>query len=168
MAGLPSVRRMVSQDLASVVEIQAMCYTEVVLESMESLASKLAVSPETCFVACEGEKVVGYLLALPWTSSAPPELNRVNDQAYKEPDCLYLHDLAVSPHARKTGAGQLLVRQFLTTLETFGFSRATLTAVQASQPYWQRYGFCPVTPSDTLKRKLASYGEEAVFMKYGD
>jgi N-acetylglutamate synthase-like GNAT family acetyltransferase len=91
-------------------------------------------------------------------------LNAATCRLPAAPDCLYLHDLAVAPGARKTGAARALVEAFLTQLRYLGLERASLVAVQNSAPYWQRYGFRAVPPSDALKPKLASYGVDVQYM----
>ncbi len=154
------------KDLSAVLYIQGECYTEIEPESMGSLNSKLLASPSTCFVACAGSDVIGYLISLPWIFTAPPILNAPDCEMPAIPDCLYLHDLAIAPPARKTGAGQALVNTFLSRLQELNFDRATLVAVQASANYWRRRGFHSVNTTDSLREKLSSYGEGVDYMEY--
>ena len=158
------IRMMVETDIPAVLEIQAVCYTELTPESDESLHAKLRASQSTCFVASLGRDTVGYLIALPWAFSSPPPLNATTCQLPHTPDCLYLHDLAVSPDARKFGTGRALVEAFLTRLRASGLGRASLVAVQNSVPYWERYGFRAVPLSAPLQARLSSYGESVAYM----
>jgi predicted N-acetyltransferase YhbS len=159
------IRMMAVADLPAVLEIQAVCYTELTPESKESLHAKLRASPSTCFIASLAGDTVGYLFALPWESSNPPTLNAETCRLPSSPDCLYLHDLAVTPRARKSGAGRALVEAFLTRLSELDLGRASLIAVQSSAPYWERYGFRAVLPSAPLKARLSTYGEGVAYME---
>jgi len=160
------IRNMNGKDLSAVLYIQGECYTEIEPESKGSLHSKLLASPSTCFVASVGSEMVGYLISLPWIFAAPPMLNAPACEMPAFPDCLYLHDLAIAPPARKTGAGQALVKKFLSRLQELNFDRAALIAVQASANYWRRHGFRSVKTTDSLREKLSSYGESVDYMEY--
>jgi len=159
------IRMMESADIPAVLEIQAVCYTEVTPESDESLHAKLKASQSTCFIASIEDDIVGYLISLPWEFSSPPALNAETCRLPLLPDCLYLHDLAVTPGARKFGTGRALVEAFLSRLMGLGLGRASLTAVQNSAPYWERYGFRAVPLSEPLKAKLSTYGEGVLYME---
>ncbi|KAF0190045.1 MAG: GCN5-like [Desulfobulbaceae bacterium] len=110
--------------------------------------------------------MVGYLISLPWIIAAPPMLNAPDCEIPAIPDCLYLHDLAIAPTARKTGAGQALVNKFFSRLQELNFHRAMLIAVQASANYWRRRGFHSVNTTDSLREKLSSYGEGVDYMEF--
>ncbi len=165
MQTIIDIRMMAEADIPAVLAIQAVCYTEVTPESDESLHAKLCASQSTCFIASLDGDTVGYLIALPWECSSPPMLNAATCRLPFSPDCLYLHDLAVAPSARKFGTGRALVKTFLTQLRDSGLGRASLVAVQNSAPYWQRYGFRVVPASAPLKAKLASYGAGVAYME---
>jgi predicted N-acetyltransferase YhbS len=161
------IRTMAEADIPAVLEIQAVCYTEVTPESDASLHAKLRASQSTCFIASLEGDVVGYLISLPWECSNPPALNATTCRLPRAPDCLYLHDLAVVPGARKSGAARALVEACLTQMTILGLDRASLVAVQNSAPYWERYGFRAVPPSAPLQAKLATYGTGVAYMVLG-
>jgi ribosomal protein S18 acetylase RimI-like enzyme len=165
MQTVVDIRMMVEADIPAVLEIQAVCYTELTPESKASLHAKLGASQPTCLIASIEGAAVGYLISLPWEFSSPPELNAETCQLPMAPDCLYLHDLAVTPGARKYGAGRALVEAILVRLRELGLERASLIAVQNSAPYWERYGFRAVPPSGPLKARLSTYGEDVVYME---
>lgn len=158
------IRMMTEADIPAVLEIQAVCYTELTPESDASLHAKLRASQSTCFIASLEGDSVGYLIALPWECSNPPALNAATCELPAAPDCLYLHDLAVSPRARRFGTGRALVEAFLARLKESGLQRASLVAVQNSAPYWERYGFRAVPLSAPLQVRLSSYGENVAYM----
>ena len=165
MQTLIDIRMMAVADLTAVLEIQAACYTEVTPESKESLLAKLGASQLTCFVASLEDHSVGYLISVPWEFSSPPMLNAETCRLPSSPDCLYLHDIAVAPSARKFGAGRALVGAFLTRLKELDLGRASLIAVQNAAPYWERYGFRAVSLSEPLKAKLSTYGAGVEYME---
>jgi ribosomal protein S18 acetylase RimI-like enzyme len=159
------IRQMLATDLDSVMSIQAACYSGDIPESRTSLLAKFEASPETCLIAQREDQVLAYLFAMPWLSVAPPSLNANTCHLPFNPDCLYLHDLSVSPHLRGTGAGAALVRMFFELQQQAGLPSACLVAVQNSVPFWRRFGF-EVTQGDAvLLEKLASYGADARFMQ---
>ncbi|HSB98206.1 MAG TPA: GNAT family N-acetyltransferase [Spongiibacteraceae bacterium] len=165
MNSLPTIRLMETADFPSILAIQALCYTELVPESEQSLRAKLHASPTTCHVACMREDVIGYLIAVPWSFENPPLLNAATCDLPAQPDSLYLHDMAIAPAARKVGAGGKLVERFIAQIAELNFNCASLVAVQDSKVYWQRYGFQPVPQTATLKAKLASYGANVEYMR---
>lgn len=160
-----AIRPMTTADIPAVLAIQAVCYTELVPESLASLHAKLHASPSTCFVAAVGSEATGYLIALPWTAASPPELDATSCRLPDSPDCLYLHDLAVLPEVRRFGVGRALVDAFFAELSRLALARAGLVAVQDSVGYWARYGFRVVEPTAQLKAKLATYGEGVAYME---
>lgn len=160
-----AIRPMAEADIAAVLAIQAVCYTEIVPESAGSLLAKLRASPSTCFIAEGGGAALGYLIALPWQAQNPPPLDAADCRLPSEPDCLYLHDLAVGAGARALGAGRALVGAFLQCLQESKLARAGLVAIQNSAPYWARYGFRVVPASARLAAKLASYGDGVHYME---
>ncbi len=159
------IRQMQASDIDSVMSIQAACYSGDIPESRTSLLAKFDASPETCLVAQCEEQVLAYLFALPWLSAAPPSLNADTCYLPLNPDCLYLHDLSVSPELRGTGAAAALVRMFFELQQQAGLPSACLVAVQNSAPFWRRFGFQVAQGNTFLLEKLASYGEGARFMQ---
>lgn len=156
---------MTAADLPAVMAIQAACYTELVPESQASLEAKRAASPSTCWVAvCDGT-VVGYLFALPWTAGQPPALDARTCELPRAPDCLYLHDLSVSPRARGGGTGRALVEAFMGHLALLGLARAALVAVQDSVPYWERFGFRVAALAAQRQAALNTYGRAVAYME---
>ena len=145
-------------DLDAILTIQALCYTELEPESAQSMGAKLAAAPDSCFVAEHQGRVVAYLLSLPWLLHQLPTLNSSECTLPQQPDCFYLHDLAVAPAGRKLGAGRALIQAFFTALTRAKLDVACLVAVQDSGAYWQRWGFVVQQPDAELQQKLNSYG----------
>ncbi|MDX3775650.1 GNAT family N-acetyltransferase [Chromatiaceae bacterium AAb-1] len=159
-----TIRAMTIADIAGVDQIQRQCYTELEPESVQSLSAKLRASPGSCFIAESALGMQGYIIAIPWLQGQVPPLNAADCVLPAEPDCLYLHDLAVAPAARGSGAATLLVQQVLAVASNQTVSAVGLVAVQGSVPYWQRYGFAVYPPDRALTAKLATYGRNIHYM----
>lgn len=161
-----TIRPLQAQDMPAVMRIQAACYSAIVPESPQSMGAKLRAAPAFCHGAWRGEVLVGYLLTLPLRGLELPPLDAPTCTLARQPDALYLHDLALSPAARGSGAGQMLVQAALTVGVRRGLRQALLVAIQGSRPYWQRQGFAVLddVPAAT-QAKLASYGADARLMR---
>lgn len=158
------VRNMSDADLPCIARIQRECYRDDLLESVESFAAKLSVSPDCCFVAVQQQQVVGYAVAMPWRFGEVPELG---SDAYRIPpqsDSLYIHDIAVSTTTRKLGAARHLLNSVMDAAHARRFAQICLVAVQGASSYWSRYGFASVPASVTAQRKLSMYGDGATLM----
>ena len=156
---------MIAADLPAVMTIQVASHSMATVESRESLQAKLTTSPSTCLIASLEDSVVGYLISLPWEFANPPLLNAPTCQLPASPNCLHLHDLAVTPRARQFGAGLTLVQALLAQVKTRNLERASLISVRGSAPYWRRHGFRAVPQSEPLKAILATYGDGVVYME---
>jgi len=160
-----SIRRLHAGDMPAVMRIQAACYTQIVPESHASMAAKVDAAPLTCFLAQAGDAAVGYLIAVPVAYPRLPALDAPTYAVPPDADTLYLHDLAVAPAGRGTGAAQALVRVVLEAGQAAGLRRACLVAIQDSVAFWQRFGFAPVhAPDAQVAEKLSSYGAGARLM----
>lgn len=168
------VRNMLETDIKYISSIQEGCYSNIVHESAQSLLAKLHASPRTCFVACSigaGDygDVVGYLLSVPWLRLEPPSLDAPTCVLPKVPDCLYLHDMAVSVEYQyatsKTRVAPHLFNAFHSAFEASGLRCASLVAIENMARYWQKYGFMAVQGDSALQHKLAPYGEQARYME---
>ncbi|AJP58989.1 hypothetical protein UC34_22660 [Pandoraea vervacti] len=158
-------------DLPHVLEVQAQAYGEVMLESEATLASRLTLSPSTCWVAVDAQApeheacVAGYLFTHPWHLAAPPPLDTVLHTLPEAPDCWYVHDMALAPRTRGAGVADRLYAAALTAAQALGLSASALVAVQRSQGFWARFGYAAVLDvSPQIAAKLAGYGNGAVFM----
>lgn len=158
------IRAMRVEDLSTVLEIQSSCYDEAKLVSRESFLAKLEASPATCFVAAIADVPVGYLVAVPAEAGSPPPLNDQTFAAPRAANALYLHDLAVHPKARGSGAAAALVAAYFQALKQSQALFGCLTAVNQSCAYWERHGFRPASITDLGAGHMATYGEGAQYM----
>lgn len=157
---------MLSCDLAGVLAVQAQAYGDAMLESAATLGSRLTLSPRTCWVAVDdGQTVAGYLFTHPWMLQAPPPIDTALDALPAAPDCWYVHDMALAPHTRGAGVADRLYAAALGEAQALHLPASALVAVQHSQGFWARFGYAPAAEvSPLIAAKLASYGDDAVFM----
>lgn len=105
----------------------------------------------------------GYLVSHPWQSGTIPALNSLIARIPPEAGTFYIHDLALLPIARGTGAARAIVEQLVRDAQAEGFATMTLMAVNGSTPFWERLGF-QLERDPGMARKLASYGPDACLM----
>lgn len=105
----------------------------------------------------------GYVLSHPWRYRHLPALNSPLGTIPADADTFYLHDLALLPTARGTGAAGRIVTDILDHARTAGFPSMSLVAVNGSVSFWSKHGFA-VTDAPELEQKLLSYEHAARFM----
>jgi len=159
------MRRMRRSDLRCVMEVQAVAYDARYHEDEVVFAEKLDLFPYGCWIGEMDSGVVGYLFSHPWQIGAPPELNAQLGELPKQPDCYYIHDVAVRPSFQGRGIGRELACKAKTLAAEYEWSRIALVSIQDSQGFWGKSGFeCVTDLSPTMSEKIASYGSEACFM----
>jgi len=107
--------------------------------------------------------LIGYIISHPWTYASPPALNSLLGALPALPTTYYIHDIALLPEARGTGAANAVVAKLIELAEELGLPNLSLVAVNNSVAFWQRHGFA-LTAIPALDAKLRSYDEAARFM----
>jgi GNAT superfamily N-acetyltransferase len=105
----------------------------------------------------------GYILSHPWRSGALPELNALLGAIPDDADTYYLHDLALLPAARGTGAAAMIVGDMLRHARAVGLASVSLVAVNGSLPFWYKHGFRALKAPE-LDDRLNSYEAKAHYM----
>ena len=131
-------------------------------ESEAVFANRHALHPGGCEVLDGDDGLKGYVLSHPWQDRSPPLLDAVLAPV-ASPSTYYIHDLALLPETRGSGAGTAIVGILAARAYALGLPNMTLVAVNNSVHFWQRQGFT-VTSDPALTAKLASYGDQARFM----
>lgn len=159
------IRLMQTTDLPAVVKLQDRCYAADLFEPAELVKRRFQAFPHSCWVACFDDKLWGYLF------SYPSILGKVNPLAAdfiapEYPDCLYIHDVAVSGDARGQGVAQQLLAAAERYAKQHLFAHIGLVAVQNSASYWQLQGFVTAANlSAEAQQHLASYsGQQALYL----
>ena len=126
-------------------------------------AERLALYPAGCLVLMQGEDRIGYIVSHPWTYGAPPALNSLLGALPLPPTTYYIHDIALLPRARGTGAARTVIAWLVDRAEASGLPNLSLIAVNDSVAFWQLHGFAETSDS-ALDKKLRSYDDSARFM----
>jgi GNAT superfamily N-acetyltransferase len=132
-------------------------------EDAAVFAERLRLYPAGCHVHEAGGRLVGYVLSHPWHDRSAPRLNSLLGALPASPMTYYIHDLALLPEARGTGAGSAIVAALVAQARAAGLPSASLVAVHGSAEFWERHGFHEIT-DPALAEKLRSYDESARFM----
>lgn len=127
---------------------------------------RLALYPAGCRVLRHEGRVCGYLISHPAVTTSPPKLGRLLGALPAQPDCYYLHDLALAPASQGGGQAAAVVAWVIHHARAVGFDRMALIALRAAVPYWLRHGFVAIPePAPGI---LASYNDpDARFMVRG-
>ena len=150
-------------DLATVEAIAAEVHPGF-FERPEIFAERIALYPAGARLLEINGAAAGYVFSHPYSLGALPALDTLLGALPPEPDCFYLHDLALLPAARGRGAGAAVTADLAVHASAQGFAAMALVAVNHSQPFWQRLGFAPLE-TEMLRDKLLSYGPEACYMQ---
>lgn len=124
---------------------------------------RLTLYPAGCWVLQIADEIVGYTICHPWRVGQPPKLNSLLGRLPPTPDSFYIHDLALLPRSRGTGAGSLIVRRLVEQARRERLNRMSLVAVNGSSGFWQSCGFHAVG-DEAVVSSLLSYGDKACLM----
>jgi predicted N-acetyltransferase YhbS len=153
-----------SADIDAVLAVQRAAYGDDYQEAAEVLLDKWRAGSAWCHVAELAGQCVGYVLSHPWRHDRVPPLHR-RLELPAQPDCLFLHDLAVAPSGRGHGLGAALLRAVHAAAAP-SFTQIKLVSLGDATGFWLRNGFKPVmNPCEAAE--LSSYGEGACHMSQG-
>jgi ribosomal protein S18 acetylase RimI-like enzyme len=158
----PSWRGLRQEDLAAVCRIAGRVHAGLP-ERREVFEEKLRLFPAGCLALEWRGTPVGYGISHPWRLYEIPPLDAFLEKLPASPDCLYLHDIAVTPAARGGRAAARLVALLCDVARKEGVGRIALASVYGTNGFWRRMGFEEV-PGDGLADKLGSYGPGARYM----
>ncbi|CCD91606.1 conserved hypothetical protein [Bradyrhizobium sp. ORS 375] len=154
-------RAMTSSDLAAVDAIAARVHPDYP-EDTSVFAERLRLHSEGCRILAAAA-VVGYVISHPWHLGPPPALNVLIGSIPEAASTYYIHDLALLPEARGSGAAVGIVTMLVAHARKLGLPSVSLVAVNGSAPFWAKQGFAVVgEPAD---HKLMSYGADARLMR---
>jgi N-acetylglutamate synthase-like GNAT family acetyltransferase len=126
-------------------------------------ADRLALHAAGCFTLQRDGAAIGYVVSHPWHFKQPPELNALLRHPAAPATTYYIHDLALLPAARNSGAAAAIVAALATHARALELPNMTLVAVNNSVHFWRRQGF-DVVVDPLLDRHLQSYDTQACFM----
>ncbi|MGL3819774.1 GNAT family N-acetyltransferase [Sphingopyxis sp. R3-92] len=140
MSGAGAWRPMRADDLPTVVRISDVVHGEFT-EPLETFADRLAHYPAGCAILERDGEALGYLISHPWPRDAAPPKLGVRMAAIPASDSYYLHDIALLPAARGTGAGATATAFVVHQAQAEGCRDVRLVAIQGADSYWHRQGF---------------------------
>ena len=132
-------------------------------ETLAIYTERLALYPAGCLMFELAQEPVGYLVSHPWRSDNPPGLNMPLGALPVQPDCYYLHDIALLPSARGSGAGSAAMAFVEERARAEGLQVITLIAVNGADSFWAMQGFAYV--EDAAGQGTRSYGAGSYFMQ---
>lgn len=149
-------------DLPDVIRIAAQLHPGLP-ERAEVLAEKIRLAPGTCCKLIRAGRCAGYGIAHPWQLEAIPPLDAFFEKIPEPAECLYVHDIAILPAARGSGAAAAYLARLKQIARASALRALALTSVYGTSTLWSRFGFVAQS-SPALTEKLHSYGSSAVYM----
>lgn len=156
-------RPMTATDLPAVLAVAGVVHPGYP-EDEAIFAERLRLFAQGCLVLEGADGPIGYVIAHPWRRAAPPALNSLLGELPPQADCFYIHDLALLPQARGSGAGSVVVARLAEIAVRACLPRLALVAIDGSSGFWRRQGFRAVH-EPALAEKLASYDDAARYME---
>jgi GNAT superfamily N-acetyltransferase len=140
-----SVSTLSVTDVPQLMLVQQNCYSEELVESATVMTHRVSEFFQTCWGYFVDDQLAGYLLAY------PSMLGRITPLAaafplYQNPDCLYLHDMAISRDFRGQSLAPALLAHATNEAKKLGLGALALVAVQGAEGYWAKQGFAKLTP----------------------
>jgi ribosomal protein S18 acetylase RimI-like enzyme len=116
-------------------------YLPELLESDETFAKKIQLFPRGCLGDWHENELAAYVFSHPWLNNEIVPLDFNLRDLPSDPNCLYIHDLAVSSRFRGRGIADRLLKALFALADSMSYRDFTLVAVQDSEPFWRKYGF---------------------------
>lgn len=129
-------------------------------EPMAVYAERLDLYPDGCRVFEAEGAAAGYLVTHPWHRDSPPKLGASLGAIPPRANTYYLHDIALLPSARGTGAGKAALDFVVNHARALGFADITLMAIGGADRFWAVQGFAYVPHAVD-----SSYGAGAHLMR---
>ncbi len=157
-----SLRDMEPEDMADVCRISKSCYSPELAESLEALKGKYALGRGTCVIVEIRGEIAGYIIAYPAAQWHIGKLDAVSEPG--EPECLYLHDIAVDSRWRGMGLANRMYGTVEEKARALGLKSMALVSVQGSRGIYEKWGFHCVEPHSEYLAAFNTYGDDAFYM----
>ncbi|MCA1930730.1 GNAT family N-acetyltransferase [Rheinheimera sp.] len=139
-----SIYTLSAKDVPQLMLVQKDCYNEELVESVAVMAARIGAFQHSCWGYFVDQLMAGYLLAYPSVLGNITPL-AADFPSYQKPDCLYLHDMAISSHFRGQSLAPKLLLHAQKEAQKMGLNAMALVAVQGAEAYWAKQGFVKVT-----------------------
>jgi ribosomal protein S18 acetylase RimI-like enzyme len=136
-------RNLAISELSLVMRLQQQVYMPELVESAQSFERKLTLFSEGSLGCFEPTGMAAYGFGHPWTAGSVVPLGHVIDHLPLDPDCFYIHDVAVSPDCRRRGIARKFVEIFINLARARDLEMLACLAVQDSDKSWEKLGFKP-------------------------
>jgi GNAT superfamily N-acetyltransferase len=122
-------------------QIEAICYPYYYPKYWDDdLHKRVSCHPEGNIVCVIDKKVVGYLFSQPFIFGESIKLSD-DPSVPPNPDCYYIHDVAVAKEWKRKSVGTLLVNMMICRAKERGWKRFALTALPKSTKFHESNGF---------------------------
>lgn len=160
-----TLRAVHSGDLAAILQVQAACYPPPMQEGADVVLARIRQAGDTSFVATQRNgAILAYAFAYRSMQGALTPLDACFALAAAG-DTLYLHDLAVAPHAAGQGLARRLAAHVDTLARRQGSRWCALVSVQDSRRFWERLGYrATACATPQAGAALATYPPGALYM----
>ena len=150
-------------DIAAIYDIQCIAHPDHP-EGRDVLLERIVLCRRGCLVLEGNGAIAGYVLSHPWSRRNPPPIDTRLGAIPALAEIWYLHDLALLPAARGSGAAAMAATLLAEEARKCGYQAMALVSVNGSQLFWERQGFS-VRMDPALAVKLESYGGKAIYME---
>ena len=132
-------------------------------ERKDVLAEKVRLFPAGCKALFLADRICGYGIAHPWTLFDVPRLDAFLWRIPDDADCIHIHDVAILPEGRGSGASGRYVEIIRAAAIASGIRKLACVSVYGTQTLWARHGFREET-SAAVSARLRAYGPTARYM----
>lgn len=134
------IRRLTIKDF----DYEEQIYPPEYYEDDECFRQKMAAFPIGCiaYVDRATDMMLGYSFGHPWRLDAGPvPLDWTAFKLPENPDCYYIHDIAVFPEHRGKGIGKMLMEYQLDIARIHMYKKVKLISILGSHSLWSKFGF---------------------------
>jgi len=151
------IRMLHLEDLPTVLAVQRECYCDQLIENGSTFELKIRKCARGCLGLQRDARIGGYVFCQPWWLGEALPLDDTAPALPDACDCLYIHDLAVIPAWRGTGAAKELLDGVFALAAEMRLRKFGLVAVQSSERFWAGWGFRVVRSFEYAPGVPASY-----------
>jgi len=135
------IRPLKKEEIKAASDLGDEIYPSSLSESLESFEKRFLLFPKGFLGLFDGKKLAGYIIGHPWKGEDVVPLDYLGELP-DEPDCFYIHDLAVSPSLRRKGFGRKLIETAIDVGKNSGFKKFMLVAVnEKAKCIFEKFGF---------------------------
>lgn len=120
--------------------LQQQSFNSNYMERQEVFQNIMDSYPDGAWGIFCGKELIGYIFFHPYYENVIKPLNSCVKLDGNE-DCMYLHEMNISPKHRRMGFPKILFKKFDELTKASNYNIQCLVAVQDSAEYWRKFGF---------------------------